>query len=603
MSRELSKKQSRSARGDSSPSRVRAPKGQILTISRWRFTVMIMILVTLPLLLVWHVAGLQVLPDNEHGFEFLQSQGERRTIREESIPANRGVITDRHGEPLAVSTPVATLWANPKVLPSDIASLAPLAERLGVSVVNLQERVQRYSRKEFMYLARRISPVEAEQVLALEIPGVYTRREYKRFYPAGEVTAQLVGFTGMDDAGQEGVELAYNDYLTGLPGAKRVLKDLKGNVIKELGLVRSEKPGESLALSIDLRIQYLAYRELKEAVKHFKAASGSVVVLDVESGEVLAMANQPSFNPNARSGLNIGALRNRAITDLVEPGSTVKPFTMVAALETGKYYPHTVINTNPGYIRVGRKTFKDHHNYGVLDLTGVLTKSSQVATTKIALDLEPDHIRDVFFRAGLGQSMGTGFPGETTGSLPDHRKWHPIERANFAFGYGLTASVTQLAQAYGVLAADGVRRPVSLLKQDQPVVGEQVMDAKITGQIREMLQTVTEKGGTGRKAAVAAYDVSGKTGTVHKVGANGYEAKRYVSLFAGMVPSDNPKLVAVVVIDDPKNGVYYGGAVAGPVFSGVMTEALRLLSVPPKVDETEKVIAYDRITTGKGGVS
>jgi cell division protein FtsI (penicillin-binding protein 3) len=583
--------------------RSRVAKVPMLTISRWRFVVMVLLLVALPFLLVWHIAGLQVLPDNERGFEFLQSQGERRTIREEPIPSSRGVITDRNGEPLAVSTPVATLWADPKILPTDVASLTPLAKRLGVPVANLRERVQRYSRKEFMYLARRIAPAEAEQVLALRIPGVYVRREYKRFYPAGEVTAQLVGFTDMDDSGQEGVELAYDEYLTGLPGAKRVVKDLKGNVIKELGLVRSEKPGESLALSIDLRIQYLAYRELKAAIKKFKASSGSVVVLDVESGEVLAMANQPSFNPNARHSLKNGALRNRAITDLIEPGSTVKPFTMVAALESGKYHPHTVINTNPGYIRVGRKTFYDHHNYQMLDLTSVLTKSSQVGTTKIAMNLEADDIRDVFVRVGLGQGMGTGFPGEATGALPHHRTWPLIERANFAFGYGLTTSAIQLAQAYGVLAANGVLKPVSLLKQEQPIPGEQVVDAKIASQIRDMLQTVTEKGGTGAKAAVPAYNVSGKTGTVHKVGRHGYEAHRYVSLFAGIVPAEDPKLVAVVIIDDPQSGEYYGGAVAGPVFSGVMTEALRLLNVPPRDVDGKKVIALDVIAKRKGGVS
>ncbi len=560
-----------------------------LTISRWRYLLVVTVLATLPVAGLWHIAQLQVMPDVDKGYEFLQGQGMARTLRAESIPAYRGVITDRRGEPLAVSTPVVTLWANPQLVNVESPALKALAKTLAISHGELKQRLIRYAGKEFMYLERQLTPEQAEEALRLEIPGIYGQGEYKRFYPAGEVTSQLVGFTNIDDHGQEGMELAYDEWLTGVPGAKQVLKDLKGRVIKELGLLRSEKAGENLALSIDLRLQYTAYRELKEAVNKFQAASGSVVLLDVRSGEVLAMANQPSFNPNDRGQLNSDALRNRAVTDLVEPGSTMKPLTVLAALESGKYVPETIIDTNPGYIRVGRKTFYDHRNYGVIDLTTLLMKSSQVGTTKIALDLEPEHIREMFARVGIGESPGTGFPGETPGSLPDHRRWRPVERANFAFGHGLSASALQIAQAYAVLANDGVKKPVTLLKTETVPEGVPVVDAELVVKLRTMMTSVTGSGGTATRAAIPAYEVAGKTGTVHKVGKNGYEKNRYVGMFAGMVPADNPRLVAVVIINDPQGGKYFGGEVAAPVFGNVVADALRMLKVPPQIKASEQV--------------
>lgn len=560
-----------------------------LTISRWRYLLVVTVLATLPVAGLWHIAQLQVMPDVDKGYEFLQGQGMARTLRTESIPAYRGVITDRRGEPLAVSTPVVTLWANPQLVNVESPALKELAKTLAISHGELKQRLIRYAGKEFMYLERQLTPEQAEEALRLEIPGIYGQGEYKRFYPAGEVTSQLVGFTNIDDHGQEGMELAYDEWLTGVPGAKQVLKDLKGRVIKELGLLRSEKAGENLALSIDLRLQYTAYRELKEAVNKFQAASGSVVLLDVRTGEVLAMANQPSFNPNDRGQLNSDALRNRAVTDLVEPGSTMKPLTVLAALESGKYVPETVIDTNPGYIRVGRKTFYDHRNYGVIDLTTLLMKSSQVGTTKIALDLEPEHIREMFARVGIGESPGTGFPGETPGSLPDHRRWRPVERANFAFGHGLSASALQIAQAYAVLANNGIKKPVTLLKTETVPEGVAVVDAELVAKLRTMMTSVTGSGGTATRAAIPAYEVAGKTGTVHKVGKNGYEKNRYVGMFAGMVPADNPRLVAVVVINDPKGGKYFGGEVAAPVFGNVVADALRMLKVPPQIKASEQV--------------
>lgn len=565
-----------------------------LTIPRWRYLLVVAVLAVLPVMGLWHIARLQVLPDVDKGYEFLQGQGMARTLRTESIPAYRGVITDRRGEPLAVSTPVVTLWANPQLVDAQSPAMTSLAEALGIGPDELTQRFGRYAGKEFMYLARQLTPEQAEEVLSLEIPGIYGQGEYKRFYPAGEVAAQLVGFTNIDDRGQEGIELAYDEWLTGVPGAKQVLKDLKGRVIKELGLLRSEKAGENLSLSIDLRLQYAAYRELKEAVGKFKAASGSVVLLDARSGEVLAMANQPSFNPNDRGQLNSDALRNRAVTDLVEPGSTMKPLTVLAALESGKYRPETMIDTNPGYIRLGRKTFYDHRNYGVIDLTTLLEKSSQVGTTKIAMDLEPEHIREVFARVGLGESPGTGFPGETPGSLPEHRRWRPVERANFAFGHGLSASALQIARAYAVLANDGVRKPVTLMKIDEAPEGTSVADAELVSQLRKMMVSVTHSGGTATRAAIPSYEVAGKTGTVHKVGKHGYEKDRYVGLFAGMVPADNPRLVAVVIINDPRGDEYYGGAVAAPVFANVVADALRMLKIPPQAKAAERVTQVER---------
>ena len=562
-----------------------------LTIPRWRFLLVLSGLALLPAAAIWHIAGLQVMPDADRGYEFLQGQSIARTVRTQAIPAYRGVISDRRGTPLAVSTPVVSLWVNPRELDASLVDLTKLCTELGITVQQFRERLRRYDNKEFMYLARHLTPDSANKILRLELPGIYAQDEYKRFYPAGEVAAQLIGFTNIDDRGQEGMELAYDGVLTGVPGAKKILKDLKGRVIKDLALVSSEKPGGNLQLSIDLRLQYTAYRELKAAVSRHKASSGSVVVLDVKSGEVLAMANQPSFNPNDRSQLNADALRNRAVTDLLEPGSLMKPLTMAAALESGKFNASTPIDTAPGYLRVGRKTFVDPINYGLIDVTGILTKSSQVGTTKVALALEPDHIRDMFQRVGIGESPGTGFPGESPGSLPQYQNWKPVVRANFAFGYGLSATALQLAQAYSVLANDGMKKPVSLLKVEEDYPGEPVLSGDVARQVRTMLKTVTEKGGTGTRAAIPSYQVAGKTGTVHKVGKQGYQEHRYVALFAGMAPADDPRLVTVVIINDPRGEQYFGGQVAAPVFASVTADALRMLNIPPRLSAGELLAA------------
>lgn len=559
-------------------------------VYRWRYSFVLISLALLLGVLVWHLVSIQVLPNATRGFEFLQQQGLARTLRTETIPGLRGVISDRNGEPLAVSTPVVSLWANPKQVAQQEDSFSDLAKALGTPKKKLVEKVKRYRNKEFMYLSRHLTPAAADKILALEIPGIYAQEEYRRFYPAGEVTAHIVGFTNIDDKGQEGVELAYNDWLSGDDGRKQVLKDLRGRVIKDVNLIQSMEPGKDVSLSIDLRLQHLAYRELKAAVKAHKAKAGSVVLLDVDTGEVLAMANQPSYNPNDRSKLTVGATRNRAMTDQFEPGSTMKPLTVMAALETGRYTPETKIDTNPGYVQVGRKTLLDPVNYGVVDVAKVLQKSSQVGLTKISLDLNGDTIRNLFFRLGLGQDTGTGFPGEALGILPSYHKWKPIVQANFSFGYGLTLTPLQLAQAYGVIANDGNKTPVTILKREKAVASQPVVEKQITRVLRKMLTTVVQPGGTGTRAKLENFSAAGKTGTIHKVGAHGYADDRYLSIFAGFAPADNPKVVAVVLIDEPSRGQYFGGEVAAPVFSRFVDRSLRILQEPPMSKPEEKVV-------------
>ena len=573
-------------------------------IPRWRYYFVMLILALLPLAVLAKIAQLQIMPSEEYGADFLQTQGDARSIRTETIPAHRGLITDRNGEPLAVSTPVTTLIANPQRV-QELATpehIARLAKAMNISVAQLEGRFKRYRNKSFMYLERQLPSAQAERILDLRIPGVFGRQEYKRFYPAGEVTAQLVGFTDINDDGQEGMELAYNAVLTGESGAKKVVKDLTGRVIKDISLVKPASPGNAVRLSIDLRVQYAAYRSLKAAVKKHRAKSGSVIVLDVQTGEVLAMANQPSFNPNDRTNVKLDAIRNRAVTDMMEPGSTVKPFTLLAALESGKFKPESVINTSPGRIKVSYKTFVDPHDYGRLDLAGILTKSSQVGTTKLALQLNPDTTRELFERMGFGESIGSGFPGETSGSLPSYRKWDPVTQSTFSFGYGISASALQLARAYSILASNGFRKEVSMVALDDAPESVAVIDPKLTGLIRTMLETAASDQGTGKRAMIDGYSVGGKTGTLHKVAATGgYDQHRYMSIFAGLSPVDQPRIVTIVVIDEPGIGDYFGGLVAAPVFSEATGSALRLLRVPPDQLDRERDIGFARPLVAKRG--
>jgi cell division protein FtsI (penicillin-binding protein 3) len=558
------------------------PAHKPLKVARWRFYGVGILLALLVMVLIGHVASLQVLPNADKGYEFLQGQGESRTLRTEVIPAYRGVITDRNGDPLAVSTPVSTLWANPKVLLQAPHRWAELAQALDFNKAELEARLARYGTKEFMYLQRQMSPEAAQAVLALDIPGVYEQIEYHRYYPAAEVAAHLVGMTDVDDRGQEGMELAYDAWLTGENGGKEVLKDLRGRTVKELRLVKAARPGQNLTLSIDLRLQYLAHRELKKAVDDAGAVAGSIVILDVLTGEVLAISNLPSYNPNDRSRARGAGLRNRAITDLYEPGSTVKPWVILAALESGKFKPEDIIDTNPGYFMVGSKPIKDHRNYGAMDLAMAIAKSSNIAMTKISFALDTNTVRDMYERLGVGQPIGTGFPGESAGHLPVLKPAQKIERANFSYGYALNSTVLQTVQAYGVIATGGVKRPVSLLRVDTPPEGQRVVDQKYTDQVKEMLKRVVSAEGTGSKARAISYSVAGKTGTAYKA-VNGRYSNLQISSFIGMAPVDNPRIVAMVVIDEPKGGgiMGNGGIVAAPAFSKVAEDALRMLQVPP----------------------
>ena len=545
-----------------------------------RFYLVAAVLSVLLLLLVGRVLSLQII-DTERGYEFLQDQGAMRSVRTAEIPAYRGVITDRRGEPLAVSTPVISIWADPSIL-SKSERLNELAAALDMARSELDGRLERYRGKRFMYLKRHMVPAAAREVLALKISGVQGEREYQRFYPAGEVAAQLVGFTNVDDQGIAGLELAYDDWLKGVPGKKQYIKDLHGEVVRDIGVLQPAHPGKGLTLSIDLRLQYLQHRELQKAVIAAGAESGSVVTLDAHTGEVLAMVNYPGYNPNSRESAKAASMRNRAMTDVYEPGSTMKTLTLVAALESGRFTTQTMIDTSPGRIRVGPKVYPDPRNYGLISVSRIIEKSSQVGVTKIALDLGHEPIREVFARFGIGRAPGTGFPGESAGLLPDRARWYATEKVSLAFGYGITATPLQLARAYSAFANDGVIQPVSLLALEGEIEkGERVVSPQIAREVLGVLHAVTGEYGTAKKARVPGYPVGGKTGTVHKVGPAGYIDDQYVALFAGIAPVDNPRVVTVVVINGPQGEAYGGGAVAAPVFSAVTRGALRLLNVPP----------------------
>ncbi len=515
--------------------------------------------------------------------EFLQGQGDKRTLRVMQVPAHRGVITDRNGEALAVSAPVAAVWVNPKVVDITDPKLKQLSRLLGKKSNAVASKIKRNSTRGFVYIKRQISPDLAAKVSALNIKGINVDREYKRYYPAGEVATHLVGFTGIDGAGQEGIELAYEDALLGEPGKKLVMQDRLGRIIKHIKLIEESESGQDVALSIDLRLQYLAYKELKSAVKSHRADSASVVVLDIKTGEVLAMVNQPSYNPNDRSVLTGEQLRNRALTDVFEPGSTVKPFTVTAALMSGDYQRDSVVDTAPGYLFVKRKRIKDFRNYGELSLTRIITKSSNVGVTKLALSLEPDTMHNLFSNVGIGQLSSTGFPGERSGELPYYSERQVIERAVMSYGYGLSVTPIQLAQAYSVLANKGVKLPVSLLKIEEKPKGIRIIPADIAEDVVTMMETTVQadKGGTGRKAAVFGYSVAGKTGTARKAARGSYDLDKYISVFAGITPASDPRLAIVVMVNNPKGQQYSGGGVAAPIFSRVTSSALRMLNISP----------------------
>jgi len=515
----------------------------------------------------------------QHGF--LASEGAARYMRVAAIVAHRGTITDRYGEALAVSTPVDSVWVNPRELAGNTEQLPRLAQILKVSRQELARRVSTGTDRDFMYLARGLQPADARKVRALQINGVNLAREYRRYYPAGEVAGHVLGFTDVDDTGQEGVELAFDHWLGGENGSKRVIQDSQGNRVEDVESISPVHPGRELRLSIDLRIQYLAYRELKAAVRDNRARSGSVVVLDVRTGEVLAMVNQPTFNPNDRQQLTPALYRNRAATDLFEPGSSIKPFFVAAGLASGRFQADSIIDTSPGYIQVGTSMIHDEHNWGPIPLATVLAFSSNVGMAHLALALEPRQIWTTLDALGFGQVTASGYPGESAGQLSNYSHWRSVLVGTMSHGYGLSVTPLQLAQAYATLGGLGLRRPVSLLRVDGPVPGERVLDRPVCAQLLHLLESViTMPGATGKLAAIPGYRIAGKTGTAWKAEGGGYSQNRYVAVFGGVAPVTNPRLAAVVVIDEPSAGKYYGGDVAAPVFSAVLGGALRLLGVP-----------------------
>lgn len=560
----------------------------------WRLILIFVVMVLCVLAIFWKLTSLHVLQK-----DFLQGQGDARTIRTEPLSANRGMITDRNGEPLAVSTPVKSIWVNPKEISQELRDIEVLARALDIETATLAGNIAANADKEFLFVKRRVSPAEADSVLALRIDGVYARQEYQRYYPQGEIAAHVVGFTNVDDEGQEGMELAFEDWLRGVPGRQQVMKDRRGRVIRELDTLAPAQPGKNLELSIDFRLQNHTYKELKSEYLLRGARSASVVVMDVHTGEVLAMANQPSYNPNNRGAISdFSALRNRAMTDLVEPGSTAKAFTVAAALESGLFTPETLVDTNPGRIRVGRDWVTDATtravNHGMLTVQGVITKSSNVGATKLALAIGHERLRNMLERVGFGTVTGTGFPGERSGVLPNHRIWHDIETATLSYGYGLSVTALQLASAYTTLVSGGIRKPVSMLKLGPESLAtlptEHVISEDIAHSVMAALETVVDKerGGGATAANVPYYSVAGKTGTAHVVGASGYESNVYNSLFVGYAPASDPRIVVVIIMNEPGGNEHYGSQVAAPLFSKIVTGAMRILNVTPdRLDDAQ----------------
>lgn len=553
-----------------------ADRNSLARQTLWRSHFVFAMFVLFALVLSARAVDLQVLDNG-----FLSQQGEARYLRTEKIAAHRGRITDRNGEPIAVSTPVDSVWANPQQLSAASQRLPELARALERDTDSLRRQLAKHTDREFTYLRRHMRPALASKVLALQIRGVYAMREYRRYYPAGEVAAHLVGFTDIDDNGQEGTELAFDHWLAGAPGAKRVLKDRLGRSVQDVESIAPPRPGRDLALSIDLRIQYLAYRELLAAIQRHEARSGSVVVLDIASGEVLAMVNQPSYNPNNRAGSPVSSFRNRALTDIFEPGSSIKPLVVAAALESGLFNPQTPVDTHPGMVRVGNKRISDQRDFGTMDVTGVVTKSSNVGMTHIALSLEPERLWATLSRLGLGRLTASGFPGESAGLLSHYDHWRDINQATLSYGYGLTVTTLQLAQAYAVIGAQGIRRPVSLQRTGGAVAGERVLSVKTASDLVGIMESVVSDSGTGSRARIRGYRVAGKTGTARKSEPGGYSDSRYHAVFSGIAPVTGPRVAIAVMIDEPKGDFYHGGDVAAPVFAGVAAGALRIMNVPP----------------------
>jgi cell division protein FtsI (penicillin-binding protein 3) len=563
---------------------------------RWRSFVVLGLIVLGATGLAARAVELQLV---EHGF--LAKQGDQRSMRVIKIAAHRGSITDRNGETLAESTPVDSIWVNPQELNDNIDQLPRLAKALKEDQQTLARRITSNLDREFLYLVRQMPPEQAAKIKALGIPGVNTLREYRRYYPAGEVSGHVVGFTTIDDKGQEGLELGYDQLLNGEDGAKRVLRDMAGHSVENVESIREARNGRDLVTSIDLRIQYLAYRELKAAMQEYRAHAGSVIVIDVDTGEVLAMVNQPAYNPNDREQLKPALYRNRAATDIFEPGSSIKPFIIAAGLASGQYKADSVIDTSPGYFKVGNTPVEDEHNLGVIDLATILAKSSNVGAAKIALSLQPEQIWSTLSAMGLGQVSGSGFPGESAGMLSNYAHWRPVGIATLSHGYGISVTPLQLAHAYATIGSGGIKRPISFEKVYGPVAGQQVMDRRVASDLIQLMGHIMEKGGTAEHASVIGFRVAGKTGTAFKSIPGGYSTDKIMAVFAGLVPASHPKLATVVVIDEPSRDTHelgllaQGGTVAAPVFASVMSGSLRLMNVAP--DDLESAAAVSLVQT------
>lgn len=546
----------------------------------WRFRLMVALLGIMVAAICWRIIDLQVVDR-----DFLKGQGDARSLRHIPIPAHRGLITDRNGEPLAVSTPVTTLWANAKEMQSAKEKWPALAAALGQDPKALTERLEAQANKEFIYLVRGLTPEQGQAVLDLKVPGVYGIEEFRRFYPAGEVTAHMVGFTDIDDHGREGVELAYDEWLAGVPGKRQVIKDRRGRLIKDVQVTKNAKAGKPLALSIDLRLQYLANRELRNAIIENGAKAGSLVIMDVKTGEILAMVNQPTYNPNNRRNLQPAMMRNRAMIDVFEPGSTMKAISMSAAIESGRWKPTDTVEVYPGTLQIGKYTIKDvsRTEGPVLDMTGILINSSNVGMSKVAFDIGGETIYRLAQKVGLGQDTGLGFPGERVGNLPNYREWRKAETATLSYGYGISVTAIQLVHAFSALANNGRLAPLTLIKTDKPPQTTQVLPEAVAKTMQGMLTQVIEAPRGVFRAQVPAYHVAGKSGTARKtsVGTKGYAENSYRSLFAGFGPMSDPRYAIVVVIDEPSKAGYFGGLVSAPVFSRVMSGTLRLMNVTP----------------------
>jgi len=531
-------------------------------------------------LIAWFIAlGARALYLQGLHNDFLQAKGESRYSRVISLSATRGMIVDRQNEPLAISTPVESVAASPADIDISTEDRVKLARLLDMELAELKRRLSD-TKREFVYLKRQLPPEQAAKVVELNVPGLFLQREYRRYYPAGEVTAHLIGFTDVDDKGQEAVELAFEPILVGKPGARRVIKDRRGHIVEDIESIRHPQHGAKLTLSVDTRIQYLAFRELKRAVAAHRAKAGGIVVLDAKSGEVLAMTNLPSYNPNNRGKLDPRRTRNRTVTDLFEPGSTLKPFTAAVALEAGRFRPDSIIQTAPGAFTIGNRTIHDAHPQGALTVSQVIQKSSNIGAAKIALALPAEAMWSFFKQAGFGAQPQSGFPGEVSGVLRGHATWKPIEQATMSYGHGISVSLLQLARAYSIFATDGQMVPLTLVKRESPPETKRVLKAETARSVRTMLELAVQPGGTAPRAQIAGYRVGGKTGTAHKLEGRRY-INRYISSFVGFAPVSNPRLIVAVMIDEPTAGQHYGGTVAAPVFSLVMAGALRVLAVAP----------------------